>query len=107
MKKLLEENERNKHLKITYFEKKNKLEQLERELEKAKEENQREIQRELKKMSQIKNEKKQKETKAAIGDHKLEILLDNICLKLGVRDKKDILGVLKKKVQERQLIKCE
>ena len=59
-------------------------------------------------MSQTKNEKKEKEPKVALGDHKLEILLDNICLKLGVKDKRDIVGVLKKKIQEKQhAIKCE
>ena len=47
---LLQDNERNKQLKIIYFEKKNRLEELQRELVKVKEENEREIQKELKKM---------------------------------------------------------
>ena len=47
---LLQDNERNKKLKIIYFEKKNRLEELQRELVKVKEENEREIQKELKKM---------------------------------------------------------
>ena len=59
-------------------------------------------------MSHTKNEKKEKEHKTVFSDHKLEILLDNICLKFGVRDKRDIVGVLKKKMQEKhQKIKCE
>ena len=47
---LLQDNERNKKLKIIYFEKKNRLEELQRELVKVKEETEREIQKELKKM---------------------------------------------------------
>ena len=50
-------------------------------------------------MSQAKPEKKENYPKVASGDHKLEILLDNICLKLGVRDKKDIIGVLRRRTQ--------
>jgi hypothetical protein len=58
-------------------------------------------------LSQTKNEKKEKEQKLVFGDHKIEILLDNICLKLGVRDKRDIVGILKKKMLEKnQQIKC-
>ena len=60
MKQLLQDNERNKQLKIIYFEKKNRLEELQRELVKVKEENEREIQKELKKMGNNKNEKKEK-----------------------------------------------
>ena len=60
MKQLLQDNERNKQLKIIYFEKKNRLEELQRELVKVKEENEREIQKELKKMGHNKNEKKEK-----------------------------------------------
>ena len=41
MKQLLQDNERNKKLKIIYFEKKNRLEELQRELVKVKEENER------------------------------------------------------------------
>ena len=52
-------------------------------------------------MSQTKNEKKEKEQKIVFGDHKIEILLDNICLKLGVSDKRDIVGILKKKMLEK------
>ena len=66
-----------------------------------KEENEREIQKELKKMGTNKNEKKEKETKDSYQDRKLEILLDNLCIKLGVQDKKDIVGVLQKKMCER------
>ena len=44
MEALLQENERNKQLKITYFEKKNRLEELQRELLRVKEQNEKEIQ---------------------------------------------------------------
>lgn len=52
-------------------------------------------------MGNNKQEKKEKESKASYQDKKLEILLDNLCLKLGVQDKKDIVGVLQKKLNER------
>ena len=58
MKKLLQDNERNKQLKIIFFEKKNRLEELQRELMRVKEENEKEIQKELKKMGNQKQEKK-------------------------------------------------
>ena len=51
-------------------------------------------------MSNVKNEKKEKEIKDNAQERKLEILLDNLCLKLGVHDKKDILLVLHKKMSE-------
>jgi len=101
MSQLLKDNERNKQLKIIYFEKKNRLEELQRELMKVKEDNEREIQKELKKMSANKVEKKSHEIKETFQDRKLEILLDNLCIKLGVSDRKDIVGVLQKKLTER------
>ena len=101
MKKLLQDNERNKQLKIIYFEKKNRLEELQRELMKVKEENEREIQKELKKMGNNKHEKKERESKENYQDRKLEIMLDNLCLKLGVHDKKDIVKVLQRKMAEK------
>ena len=67
----------------------------------VKEENEKEIQKELKKMGNQKQEKKERETKASYQDKKLEILLDNLCLKLGVHDKKDIVGVLQRKISEK------
>lgn len=99
MKALLEQNERNKHLKITYFEKKNRLEELQRELERERDQNEKDIQRELKKMAAAKPDKREKDREAG-GDRKLEILLDNLCLKLGVKDKKDIVPALQRKMQE-------
>jgi hypothetical protein len=39
-------------------------------------------------MGTAKPEKKDKETKENIQDKKLEIMLDNLCLKLGLNDKK-------------------
>ena len=47
----MEESERNKKLKIVYFERKNIMEQAMTEYEKLKQENQKEAQEELKKMS--------------------------------------------------------
>ena len=52
-------------------------------------------------MGNIKVEKKDKEAKESPQERKLEIFLDNLCLKLGVHDKKDIIGVLQKKMNER------
>ena len=49
-------------------------------------------------MGNNKAEKKDKESKENYQDRKLEILLDNLCLKLGVQDKKDIVGVLQKRI---------
>lgn len=60
---------------------------------KVKEENEKEIQNELKKMG-TKPEKKDASAKENLQDRKVEIFLDNLSLKLGVRDKRDLLGVL-------------
>ena len=47
----MEENERNKKLKIAYFERKNKLEHVMAEYERIKQKNEREVQDEIKRMS--------------------------------------------------------
>ena len=102
MQALLEENERNKQLKITYFEKRNRLEELQRELGQVQEENEREVRRELKRMGAAKPERRARVHKETTNQRKLEILMDNLCLKLGVRDKAEIIPTLKKKMQTQQ-----
>jgi hypothetical protein len=52
-------------------------------------------------MGANKTEKKSHEVKETFQDRKLEILFDNLCLKLGVHDRKDIVGVLQRKLNER------
>ena len=75
---------------------------MERELTRVREENEREIRRELKRMGGAKVEKKQKEQGQSNNEKKLEILLDNLCLKLGVKEKSEIVPLLKKKMQSAQ-----
>lgn len=53
----------------------------------------------------IKVEKKEKPVKENLQDRKIEIFLDNLCLKLGLHDKKDIIGMLQKKINERVEVK--
>ena len=54
-------------------------------------------------MGNNKHDKKEKEMKENYQDRKLEILLDNLCLKLGVQDKRDIVGVLQNKIREKAI----
>ena len=53
----------------------------------------------------IKVEKKEKPVKENLQDRKIEIFLDNLCLKLGLHDKKDIIGILQKKINDRVEVK--
>ncbi len=53
----------------------------------------------------IKVEKKEKPVKENLQDRKIEIFLDNLCLKLGLHDKKDIIGMLQKKINDRVEVK--
>ena len=67
----------------------------------VKEENEKEIQSELKKMGVAKCEKKEKQGKENAHDRKVEIFLDNLCLKLGVSEKKDLIEVVRRRMSER------
>ena len=79
------------------------------EYERVKQDNQKEVQEEIKKMAAKRdrtsngtgkdkqNGRNDNERKS--NDNKYAIMLDNIALKLGVQDKKDIVNVLKSKLQ--------
>jgi len=54
----------------------------------------------------IKPEKKEKNSKDVLGDHRIEIFLDNLCLKLGVNNKKDLVSTIKGKMNKVE-INCQ
>lgn len=70
-------------------------------MEKTKEENEKEVQQEIKRMTDVKKQSLLRSGKKAdqlSNENKLSIFLDNVCLKLGAKDRKDIIPILREKL---------